>query len=80
MGRRGVKVAVDTNIFVRGAVRDDPEQADAAERVLREADLIAISLPCLCEFVWGLRRVYRFDSEAQSQPRSGHCSIRRMRS
>jgi predicted nucleic-acid-binding protein len=27
---------------------------------MKEAELIAVALPCLCEFVWVLRRVYGF--------------------
>ena len=55
-----MKVAVDTNVFVRAVVRDDPAQARVATKVLTNAELIAIALPCLCEFVWVLRRVYGF--------------------
>jgi predicted nucleic-acid-binding protein len=57
-----VKVAVDTNVLVRAVVRDDPAQARAAIKVLTDAELIAIALPCLCELVWVLRRVYDFPS------------------
>jgi predicted nucleic-acid-binding protein len=53
-----MKVIVDTNILVRAAVRDDDNQAQAAATLLQEAEVIAVSLPCLCEFVWVLRRVY----------------------
>ena len=53
-----MKVIVDTNILVRAAVRDDESQARAAAKLLGEAEVIAVSLPCLCEFVWVLRRVY----------------------
>jgi predicted nucleic-acid-binding protein len=53
-----VKVTVDTNILVRAVVGDDEEQARLAAALLRDAALIAIPLPCLCEFVWVLRRVY----------------------
>ena len=38
-------------------------QADAAAKLLREAELIAVTLPCLCELVWVLRRVYRLERE-----------------
>ncbi|WP_118181836.1 type II toxin-antitoxin system VapC family toxin [Paraburkholderia phosphatilytica] len=55
-----MKVTVDTNVLVRGVVRDDEAQARAADKVLKEASLIAVSLPCLCEFIWVLRRVYSF--------------------
>ena len=53
-----MKVAVDTNVLVRAVVRDDPVQASVAARILTDAEIIAITLPCLCEFVWVLRRVY----------------------
>ncbi|MBK6729307.1 MAG: type II toxin-antitoxin system VapC family toxin [Xanthomonadales bacterium] len=55
-----MKLSVDTNVLVRSVVRDDARQARAAEKALTEAALIAVSLPCLCEFVWVLRKVYRF--------------------
>jgi predicted nucleic-acid-binding protein len=55
-----VKVAVDTNVLVRALVRDDKEQAEIAARLLRSADLIAVAVSSLCEFVWVLRRAYRF--------------------
>jgi len=55
-----MKVAVDTNVLVRAAVRDDLQQAEIAARVLSHAKLIAVAVPCLCEFVWVLRRVYGF--------------------
>lgn len=55
-----MKVAVDTNVLVRAVVCDDPAQASIAARVLTDAELIAVATPCLCEFVWVLRRVYDF--------------------
>jgi predicted nucleic-acid-binding protein len=51
-----MKVSVDTNILARAVLQDDPEQGRAASKLLREASLIAVSLPCLCELVWILRR------------------------
>ena len=53
-----MRVAVDTNVLVRAVVRDHPAQARAATRLLTDAELIAVALPCLCEFVWVLLRVY----------------------
>jgi len=55
-----MRVAVDTNVLVRAVVGDDPLQASAAAKVLADAELIAVALPCLCEFVWVLLRVYDF--------------------
>ena len=65
-----MKVAVDTNVLVRAVVRDDSAQASIATKVLTDAELIAIALPCLCEFVWVLRRVYGF------QPSDASIAIR----
>lgn len=58
-----MKITVDTNILVRAVVRDDERQARAAAKLLKDAELIAVSLPCLCEFVWVLRRVYNFGNQ-----------------
>lgn len=55
-----MKVAVDTNVLVRAVVCDERAQSEAAIQVLTQATLIAVALPCLCEFVWVLRRVYGF--------------------
>ncbi|MDS4058870.1 MAG: type II toxin-antitoxin system VapC family toxin [Candidatus Contendobacter sp.] len=55
-----MRVAVDTNILVRAVVHDDPTQGSIAVRLLTDAKLIAIALPCLCELVWVLRRVHGF--------------------
>jgi predicted nucleic-acid-binding protein len=55
-----MNITVDTNILLRAVVRDDKRQADLAAKLLRNAELIAVPVPCLCEFVWVLRRVYGF--------------------
>jgi len=57
-----VNISVDTNILVRATVRDDIKQASAAAKILKTASLIAVSIPCLCGFVWVLRRVYGFQN------------------
>jgi predicted nucleic-acid-binding protein len=56
-----VKVTADTNILVRAAVNDEETQARAAMDVLRRAELIAVPLAAICEFVWVLRSVYKFE-------------------
>lgn len=57
-----MKVTVDTNVLVRAAVRDDAKQAAIAAKLLTNAELVAVALPCLCEFVWVLLRVYGFQA------------------
>lgn len=54
-----MRITVDTNILVRVTVVDDPEQASLAAELLRTAELIAIPLSSLCEFVWVTMRAYR---------------------
>ena len=58
VGGRSLRVTVDTNVLVRAAVGDDPDQSRLAADVLREAEIIAVTLPTLCEFVWVLARGY----------------------
>ena len=56
-----VKVAVDTNVLVRAAVRDDPEQTDAGDpNHGPSGDRWRSRVSCLCEFVWVLRSVYGY--------------------
>jgi predicted nucleic-acid-binding protein len=54
-----MKVTADTNVLVRAAVQDDLHQARRAAKILAEADLVAVPVPVLCEFVWVLRRGYK---------------------
>jgi predicted nucleic-acid-binding protein len=58
-----VKWVVDTNVLVRAVVRDDAKQAEAASKILLDAELVAVTLPCLCEFVWVLRSVYKLSTQ-----------------
>jgi predicted nucleic-acid-binding protein len=55
-----MKVTVDTNVLIRAVVGDDAKQSKAAAKILVEAQLISITLPSLCEFVWVLLKVYGF--------------------
>jgi predicted nucleic-acid-binding protein len=57
-----MKITIDSNVLVRAVVQDDPVQSQLAAAVLTDAALIAVALPCLCEFVWVLRKVYRFEA------------------
>jgi predicted nucleic-acid-binding protein len=51
-----MKISVDTNVLARAVLNDDPAQSRAARKLLREASLIAVPLPCLCELIWVLRQ------------------------
>ncbi len=58
-----MKMIADSNVLIRAAVRDNARQARAAATFLREAEVIAVSLACACEFVGVLRNVYKFKRE-----------------
>ena len=58
-----MKISVDTNVLARAVLQDDAKQGRAASKLLKEASLIAVSLPCLCELVWILRRGAKLSKE-----------------
>ena len=53
-----MRITADSNVILRGAVLDDPRQVQLAAKTLREAELVAIPVSSLCEFVWVLRKGY----------------------
>jgi predicted nucleic-acid-binding protein len=54
-----LKITPDTNILVRALTEDDAQQARAAQSILQRADVVALTLPALCELVWVLSRGYK---------------------
>ncbi|SFK19890.1 Predicted nucleic-acid-binding protein, contains PIN domain [Methylocapsa palsarum] len=62
MGRPPLRITADTNVLVRAAVADDRSQAKVAAAALRSAEVVAVTLPVLCEFVWVLARGYKLPS------------------
>ena len=58
-----MKISVDTNVLARAVLQDDAKQGRAASKLLKEASLIAVPLPCLCELVWILRRGAKLPKE-----------------
>ena len=54
-----VNITADTNLLIRAAVQDDVRQARLAAKALQNAEMVAISVPAICEFVWVLRRGYK---------------------
>jgi predicted nucleic-acid-binding protein len=55
-----LKITADTNVLVRAATLDDRTQAALATDLLRDADVIAVTLPALCEFAWVLGRGHKW--------------------
>lgn len=50
-----MRITADTNLFVRFAAEDDPDQFRAASAALNSATLIAVPTVVLCELAWVLR-------------------------
>jgi predicted nucleic-acid-binding protein len=55
MGRQAMKITADTNVLVRALADDHAEQSKVAQSALRKADIVAVTIPTLCELVWVLR-------------------------
>jgi predicted nucleic-acid-binding protein len=62
VGRRTLKITPDTNLFVRLFVDDDVTQRRLAEQALEDAELVAVTMPALCEMAWVLTRSYQVRS------------------
>ena len=64
-------IGLDTNVLVRAIVGDDPEQAEAARRLLdtrcTEQRPGYINRVVLCEFAWVLRRAYRLPRDGVAE-------------
>ena len=54
-----MKITADTNILVRAVTEDDEQQSRVAQTALRRAELVAVTMPALCELVWVLSQGYR---------------------
>ena len=54
-----MKITPDSNVLIRSIADDDSVQSAAAQKSLRNAELVGITLPALCEMVWVLRKLYR---------------------
>ena len=55
MGRQARKITADTNVLVRALTEDHAEQSKVAQSALRKADIVALTIPTLCELVWVLQ-------------------------
>jgi predicted nucleic-acid-binding protein len=54
-----MKITADTNLLVRAVTGDDARQSKAAQAALKNADVVALAIPALCELVWVLSQGYR---------------------
>lgn len=58
-----MRITADTNLLVRVVTGDNLAQSRTAHHILASAELVAIPLPALCEFVWVLEFTYRYSAE-----------------
>lgn len=58
-------IGLDTNVLARYIVQDDPDQADAAARLIEDRCTPQspgyVSVPVLAELVWVLTTAYRYE-------------------
>lgn len=57
-----MKITADTNVLVRAMTGDDSRQSKVAQAELAKADLVALTIPSLCELVWVLSQGYKISS------------------
>jgi len=57
-----MKITADTNVLVRAVTEDHEQQSRAAQMALKKADVVALTIPALCELVWVLSQGYKIPS------------------
>ena len=57
-----MKITADTNVLVRAIAEDHEQQSKAAQAALKRAEIVAISIPALCELAWVLSQGYKVPS------------------
>jgi predicted nucleic-acid-binding protein len=57
-----MKMTADTNVLVRAVTEDQEQQSRAAQTALKNAELVAMPMPALCELVWVLSQGYKIPS------------------
>lgn len=60
-------IALDTNVIVRVVTRDDPEQTEAARKLLESAESLWLAKTVLLETEWVLRHAYRLGRDQIAQ-------------
>ena len=56
-------MTADTNVLVRAATGDDARQSRVARDELARAEMVALTLPTLCELAWVLSRGYKIPAD-----------------
>ena len=56
-------MTADANVLVRAATGDDTRQSRVARDELARAEMVALTLPTLCELAWVLSRGYKIPAD-----------------
>lgn len=59
-----MKITADTNLLVRAMTGDDRRQSKIAQEQLAQADVVALTIPALCELAWVMAQGYKIPSAA----------------
>jgi predicted nucleic-acid-binding protein len=59
-----MRITADTNLLVRAVTEDHEQQSRAAQTALKKAELVAVSMPALCELAWVLSQGYKVPSSS----------------
>jgi predicted nucleic-acid-binding protein len=62
-----LKITADANVLVRAATGDDARQSRVARDLLARAEMVALTLPTLCELAWALSRGYKIPADEISE-------------
>jgi predicted nucleic-acid-binding protein len=62
-----MKMTADTDILVRAMMGDNEHHSKAAQEELANADVVALTLPALCELVCVMSQSYRIPAVAIAQ-------------
>lgn len=54
-----MRITADTNVLVRAVTEDHDQQGKIAQLALKKAELVAVPIAALCEFVWVLSQGYK---------------------
>ena len=54
-----MRITADTNVLIRAVTGDNARQSKAAQAALKNADVVALAIPALCELVWVLSQGYK---------------------
>ena len=62
-----MRITADTNVLIRALMEEDKQHSKVAQAELAKAQVVALTLPALCELVWVLSQGYKVPSTEISE-------------